>query len=233
MLRILFRILLLTILAFLLAILCYQLSGNSIETAYHRLAIKLNYKTYIIPTSLKNIDTLKLNAIDMNIDIKSTPDALGKITFTTGVGHNSNLITQINNHTLIASVKDINEYDDSTLTIDIPSSVKNIIISTIHGNINLHQINIDKLQCTTSVGNLNAAGNIKSIEFTSSTSNISINTTYAVPIYKIQTLTGNIDLQLPENLNAKIDVHSKLGQVSVIGVPHQVDENAGLCNAPR
>lgn len=225
-----------SIVAFILSFIFYLLSGNAFvyenPKILHHLSARISDHENQNPVSFVGINTVVIKAINMNINIKSAKsEDRGKLDVIEGWDKQSFRV--VNNYEkMIITQNAAVQNADTSMTIAIPSNVKNIIvqtvsgdvrlakmnlndvdISTVHGDINIQEGELQKVSLQTMSGHIHSSAKIHLLAIKSASGDVDSDINIPEPHYQIDTTAGDVNLHAKTIINANFTLHSVAGEV--------------------
>ena len=234
--------------SFLIAFSCFYWSGESYKfnnaininnTIKSTVVSDANYETSVIPADFKDITTMTVEANVSDIIIKK--DHYGKVELMDSAENVKSILVSNNDNymSINYSLHGSNKMG-GTLTVSVPSSVTNIVVKSISGDVNVPadlelqafsvntvsgDLTINNLvsknaNLHTTMGDINYTGTTANLTAQSVRGDLSIINSKKLDniIYDLKTVSGDITLKLPKDTTAKISTRTVNGDTEITGV---------------
>lgn len=218
---------------FILAHICYQYSGEFLNEYSLRQSWISSIKFTNTDTSQKTvypgIISIIINNENGNIKIHQNDKSNRDVEFWSKLDKDSLLVTEQNH---ILTIKSKDPASGMSMILSVPSSVKNIEITSKSGLIKLNNLTLDRLTINTQSGDLslnsvsidqaliqslnsdiNWSGVSKNLKLKTISGNFTLDSSYHNPQYDIDTDSGDVTLNISSPIDATLDMKSVSGHV--------------------
>ncbi len=233
--RLFFYAVVVSITAFLISYLCYQFSGDFLNSknttrSWAVFKDKSNYQTINENFSFKEINSVEIQSINANVYVKHAENSQGKIEFTRGSAEQNAIQFSKQNHQVIIKVP---SDSDSSVTISLPNDVeiikienrsgdikmdqmklKKLSVRAISGDVKLNEVDANEADIMAVSGDVKWNGSVKQLELESVSGDVSVESVFHSPNFNMKTISGDINVKISKPLNATLDISSTSGKVS-------------------